>query len=72
MKHLYFQHSNGEYTLIGKNVGLWSDDYIWAWIFSDLRRRNPEFVVHDSCDYYGIDGKRRFEVGSKTEQYVIF
>lgn len=72
MKHLYFRHANGEFTLVAKNVDFLSDESIWTKIFCDLNWRNPEFEVGVQNDYYTSDGRHWFDVGARDERYVVF
>lgn len=70
MKHLYFMHSNGTYSLVATDID--TDFHAWAIIVSDLRKRNPEFSITQQRNYTDINGKRWFDVGAKEERYVIF
>lgn len=72
MKHLYFQHANGEMTLINKNVGDYTDQFMFALIHKDIHERNSDFVITKEEVWDGYDGKRFYDVGSKTEKYVVF
>lgn len=72
LRHLYFRHANGEMTLIEKNVGEYADPIIFSLIHKDIQKRNPEFVATKTDVWNGFDNKRFYDVGSKTEKYVVF
>ena len=70
MKHLYFKHSNGTYSLVHTDVE--TESYAWVLIFEDLRKRNYEFVPTKQYTYYDVWNRQWFDVGANNESYVIF
>ena len=72
MMHLYFRHSNGEYTLIAKDVGEWGENLIWAYIRQDIAKKNPAFKVKEEKIWTDAIGRKCFDPGSPTEMYLVF
>ena len=67
--NLYFEHSDGTYSLVKSNVDSFETGL--GLIELDVRKRNPDFRIY----YFNItdmpDGGKRFDVGSHTEFYIL-
>ena len=67
---LYFQHSNGQFSLVRDDIDPSVDD-VMQLIDQDVFNRNPYFQI-----YYHIvtdfeNGCKRYDVGSHTEFYYL-
>jgi len=69
MRHLYFQHANGTFTLIHTDVE--TEERAWSYIAYDLTKRNPHYKAKKHESYRDVWNKIWFDVGSQEERYVI-
>lgn len=67
--HLYFKHANQTYSLVKTNVE--DTENIWIIIYSDVKKRNPDFKITEKRRYYDAWGRVHFGVGSPTEDYML-
>lgn len=72
MRHLYFQHSNKTYSLVSKDVFDCSDLMIFGLCHKHAKEMNPSFPVKAKDCWTDTRGRRWYDVGSKSELYVVF
>jgi hypothetical protein len=72
MKHLYFKHANGEFSFVAANVGEESDGYIQILIARHCKKINPNYKIPYFNRHMDILGRIWYDIGSETEEYVVF
>ncbi len=72
MKHLYFKHSNGDLTFVASNVDAKSETMIQILMAKYCKELNPNYICPYFKERVDILGRVWYDVGSKTEEFVIF
>ena len=65
--NLYFQHSNGEYTLVSAEA---IKENALDLIYAHIESLNPDFVVYYVRSWDNINGTK-YDVGSWSEFYLL-
>ena len=65
--YLYFQHSDGRYTLVADNV---SDETVIENIHAHVESLNPNYRIHYIRSWDTPEG-RKYDVGSWSEFYLL-
>lgn len=65
--NLYFQHYNGDLSLVATNV---DPEYATELIRADVAARNPNYRIY-YIRYWEHDGGIKYDVGSHSEFYIL-
>lgn len=67
MMYLYFQHSNGSFSLVAEC----KKDEVGKYMMDDLNARNPTFKVYYVRSWGNEEEGYTYDVGSHTEFYKL-